>query len=174
MAALMRLSLGAGEAGMPAKKWSAPSIQMMRRGCGAETRVASRMRDEELGDGAAGGQEVVGVVAACGADGKAQADEAADAGVAAAGAEADVGAEGEAGEEQREVIRCGHPVECGADVVDFAAAVVVRAFAQARAAEVEAEDRKADLRESFCRVVDDLVVHGAAAEGVWVGDDGRV
>jgi hypothetical protein len=166
MAALMRLSLGAGEAGMPAKKWSAPSIQMMRRGCGAETR--------ELGDGAAGGQEVVGVVAACGADGKAQADEAADAGVAAAGAEADVGAEGEAGEEQREVIRCGHPVECGADVVDFAAAVVVRAFAQARAAEVEAEDRKADLRESFCRVVDDLVVHGAAAEGVWVGDDGRV
>ena len=124
--------------------------------------------DEELG-GAAGGEEVVGVVAAGGADGEAEAYEALDAGVAATGAEAHVGAEREAGEEDGETEAAVKPVECGANVVDFADAFVVYAFAQARAAEVEAQDRKSEVGERFRRVIDGLGVHGAAAGRVRVG-----
>ena len=129
--------------------------------------------DEEFGDLAAAAEEIVAVVAAGGLDGEAYADEAGEAWVAAGGAKADVGAEAEAGEEERFVGEVGgEPVEGGFDVVDFALAVVVGAFGEACAAEVEAEDGEAEVGEGFGGVVDDLVVHSAAAEGVRVGDEG--
>src|SRR6185437_4973913 len=59
--------------------------------------------DEELGYGAAGGQEVVTVVAARGADGQAEPNEPAHARISAAGAQADVGTKGESGEEDRQI-----------------------------------------------------------------------
>lgn len=130
--------------------------------------------DEELGGGAAGGEEVVGVVAVVGVDGEAQTDEAFDAGVAAAGAQADVGAEGKTREEDGEAEAVVEPVEGCADVVDFAVAFVVCAFAEAGAAEVEAEDGETEVGEGFGRVVDGLGVHSAAAGWVWVGDEGGV
>src|SRR6185437_1458038 len=101
--------------------------------------------DEELGDPTAGGQEVVAVVAAGGANRKAEADEALDAGVSAAGAQADVGAEGESGEEDRQIEACSEPVKCRADVVDLAAAIVVRALAETGAAEVEAQSGQTEV-----------------------------
>ena len=45
------------------------------------------------------------------------------------------------------------------------------AFAEAGAAEVEAQRGQAEVREGLGRVVDDLVVHGAAAERMRVGDE---
>ena len=129
---------------------------------------------KSLGTAAAAGQEAVGVVAAGGADGQAESDEAADAGVAAAGAQADVGAEAEAGEEDRQLVGAVEPVEAGADVVDFAAPIVVRAFAKAGTAEVEAQHGQAEVREGLGGVVHRLGVHGAAAERVRVRHDGGV
>ena len=89
----------------------------------------------------------------------------------AAGAQADVGTEGEAGKEDWKVEASGEPVERGKNVVDLAAAFIVHAFAEAGSAEVEAQRGKAEVREGFGRVIDDLVVHGAAAERVRMGDE---
>jgi hypothetical protein len=129
--------------------------------------------DEELGLGA-GGQEAVGVVAAGGADGQAETDEAGDAWVSAGGAQADVRAEGEAGEDDRLLEDSVHVGYGGADVFDFAAAFVVDALAEAGAAEVEAQGGDGEVGEGLHRVVDDLVMHGAARGGVGVGYDGGV
>ena len=45
------------------------------------------------------------------------------------------------------------------------------AFAEAGAAEVKAQRREAEVREGLGRVVDDLVVHGTAAQRMRVGDE---
>ncbi len=136
---------------------------------GAELVVVAA--DEELGGGAVG-EEVVGVVAAGGADGEAEADEGCDAGVAAAGAETDVGAEGKACEEDGRAVETVEVVDCGADVFDLAAAFIVDALREAGAAEVEAEGGDGEVGEGLHGVVDDLVVHGAAGGRVGVGDEG--
>ena len=129
--------------------------------------------DEELGHGAAAGEELIAVVAAGGPHGEPDADQAGDARVTAAGAQADVGTEAEASEEEGLAgVACGEPVQGGADVLDLATALVVGAFAQACAAEVEAQHGQTEGREGLGRVVDDLVVHGAAAQRVGVGDQG--
>jgi len=126
--------------------------------------------DKKLGLIAAG-KEAVGVVAASGAHGDAESDEAFDARVAAAGAEADVRAEGEAGEEDGLVEAVFYPGEGGFDVILLAAAFVVYAFAEAGAAKVEAEYGNTEGGEGLHGVVDDLVVHGAAAVGVGMADE---
>ena len=127
--------------------------------------------DEELGHGTAGREEVVTVVAAGSADGEAETHETADAGVSAAGAQADVGAEGEAGEEDGQVEAFGEPVECSADIVDFAAAIVVGTFAEAGSTEVETQNGETEVGEGLGGVIDDLVVHCATTEWVWMGDE---
>jgi hypothetical protein len=129
--------------------------------------------DEELGLRAVR-KEAVGVVAACRADGDTETDEPFDAWISAAGAEPYVGAEREAGEEDGQVQVLLEPVEGGFDVVLFASALIVRAFAEAGAAKVEAKDGKAEGREGLHGVIDDLVVHGAAAGRVRVADEGGV
>ena len=141
-------------------------------GCGgAELVVVAG--DEEFRLGALG-EEVPGVAAAGGLDGCAEGDEAGDSRIAAGGAKADVGAEGEAGEEDGSAVLAGEPVERGTDVVYLADAVGVGAFGEAGAAEVEAQDGDAEAGEGLHRVVDDLVVHGAAEERVGMGDEGGV
>lgn len=129
--------------------------------------------DEELGLGA-GREEGVGVVASGSADGEAEADEGGDAGVAATGSHGYVGSEGEASEEDWLGEGAVEPSESGANVFDFASALVVDALAEARSAEVEAEDREAEGGEGLHGVVDDLGVHGAAGGGMGVGDKGGV
>jgi hypothetical protein len=58
------------------------------------------------------------------------------------------------------------PVERGANVVLLAVAVVMFASAGAHAAKVEPQAWQAHPIERFHRVVNDLVVHGAAASGM--------
>lgn len=62
------------------------------------------------------------------------------------------------------------PVESGMDVVLLAAAEVVAAFAEAGAAEIEAQDGQAEGLEGLHGVVDHLVVQGASAERVRMAD----
>ena len=64
------------------------------------------------------------------------------------------------------------PFKGGADVVLLAEAMVELTLAEADAAEVEAEGGKAEAGEGLGGVVDDLVVHGAAEEGMRVADEG--
>ena len=82
-----------------------------------------------------------------------------------------MGAEGEAREENRLVQVGFHPVERGADVVLLALALVEVALAETYAAEVEAEYGESKRGKDLHGVVDDLVVHGAAAEWMWVADE---
>jgi len=63
------------------------------------------------------------------------------------------------------------PVEGCAYIVLFAVTVVMRAFAEAYAAEVEAKDRNAEGREGLHRVIDNFVVHGAAASRMRMADE---
>src|SRR5213078_3309102 len=53
------------------------------------------------------------------------------------------------------------PVERGSRIRQFAGAVIERALAAADAAEIEAQHRKAAMRERVVALVDDLVVHRA-------------
>lgn len=62
------------------------------------------------------------------------------------------------------------PIQSCADVILFAVAVVVNTLAEAYTAKVESQDGKAEGREGLHGVVDDFIVHGAAAGGVWVAD----
>ena len=70
-------------------------------------------------------------------------------------------AEREAGEEDGKAGQANEVVERGAHVFDLAAPFIVGAFTEAGTAKVEAQNRKAEVRERFHCVVDDLVVHCA-------------
>ena len=129
--------------------------------------------DEEFWHGA-GGQEAVAVVAALGVDGEAEGDRSFDARVGAGDAQADVRAEGKSGEEDRQALVLFEPVEGGADVVLFAAPVVMGAFAEAGSAEVEAQDGQAEGLEGLHGVIDDFVVHGSSTERVRVAEEDGV
>ena len=48
----------------------------------------------------------------------------------------------------------------------------MRASAKARAAEIKAHHGEAEVRKGFGGVVDDLVVHGAATQGMGMRDQG--
>lgn len=126
--------------------------------------------DEQLRYGAAGGQEIVAIIATGSTNGKAETRQPADTGVSAAGAQANVGAKGKTGEQDREVESDRQPVQSGAHVIDLAATFVVRAFAEASAAEIEAKSREAEVGKGLGRVIDHLIVHCASAERMRVSD----
>ncbi len=129
--------------------------------------------DKELGLGAAGEKAVV-ILASPGFHGKPERHNALDPLITAAGAQTNAGAEGEAGEEHRQVVLPFQPVERGAHIAHLAAAVVVRALAQAGAAKIEAQHRQPISLEGLHGVIDDLVVHGSAEERVRMANHGRV
>jgi hypothetical protein len=106
-------------------------------------------------------EELEAVVSSGGANRQAQSDESGDAGIAATCCEAHHGAEGKSRKQNRLLDAGSKPVERGADIVLLAAAVVVRAFAEAHAAEVEAQHRQARSVERLHHVIDNLVVHGS-------------
>jgi len=137
------------------------------------TKLVLVAADEELWLWAMAEKGVV-VAAAFSVDGKTEGDEADDARVAAAGVEANVRAERESGEEDWTVQLAIKPVERGADVVLFSAAVVVDAFAEFGSAKVEAEDGEAEGLESLHGVIHDFVVHGATAERMRMTDESGV
>src|SRR5579862_10002055 len=97
---------------------------------------------------------------------QAESDEAFRARIATAGAHADVRAEGESCEENGQMEFVVEPVEGGADIVLLAASMIVTAFAESGAAKVETQHGESEALEGFHCVVDDLVVHGSAAERV--------
>ena len=65
------------------------------------------------------------------------------------------------------------PIQSGLRVFDFAAPLVVRAFAQARAAKIEAQRRIAQPIQRLHRRKHHLVVHGAAVQRMWMADQRR-
>src|SRR5205085_8922597 len=86
--------------------------------------------------------------------------------------QADARAEGEACEQEWKLwVSLCEIVEAGAGVLLFAARVVVRACALARAAKVEAERDEARVVQRACGAKDDLVVHCAAVQRVRVQDE---
>src|SRR5207253_5399821 len=83
--------------------------------------------------------------------------------VAAARSQTYLRPEAEAGEQNGSLKIAVEPVHCGADIVLLAVSSVVLAPAKAYSAEVEPQDRKTEGGQRLHCVVDDLVVHGAAA-----------
>jgi hypothetical protein len=126
--------------------------------------------DEKLWLGASR-EKTVGVVSAIGVDREAKADQRFDTRVAATGAQTDVGAKRKACEEDGLVQIVFEPVERGANVVLLATAFIEDALAKAYATKVEAEHREPERGKDLHGVVDDLVVHRAAAEWMWVADE---
>src|ERR1700688_1936450 len=66
------------------------------------------------------------------------------------------------------------PVERGTNVVNFAAAMIVLAMAQSRAAKIEAQHRKTKTVQRLHGMKDDLIVHGPAKQGMRMTDEGSV
>ena len=62
------------------------------------------------------------------------------------------------------------PIECGADVVPFSAAVIVLSLAQASAAEVEAKNRKTKMIQGFHGVEHDFVMQRSAVDRMRMAD----
>lgn len=145
------------------------------RGCGDDIAKLVRGRElvataaeEELGD-RAGRKHGITIVAALSFSRKTEGSEAANLGVAAAGGKPHGCSKGETGDDDGLVVVQGEPVQGRFHVFGFSAAVML-AFAQASAAKVEAQNRAAKAMKDFGGMVDDLVVHGSAPEGVWVTD----
>src|ERR1700739_1775198 len=94
-------------------------------------------------------------------------DQFADARIAAADTKAHETPKAEAGEEQRDAWKlCSKIIERGFHIALLAASLVVVAWDEARAAKIEAQHRDAQGIQSFRRVINHLVVHGAAKERV--------
>jgi len=88
--------------------------------------------------------------------------------------ESNGGPEGKTGEDQRQMKFLVQPIEGGTDIVGLALSVIVLAFAQSGAAEIEAKDGDSETVERLHGVERDLVVHGAAEQGMRMADQGGV
>lgn len=66
------------------------------------------------------------------------------------------------------------PIECGADIVHLPTRMVVVALAQPGAAKVEAQHWKTKAVQRLHGVKDDLVMEGAAEQGVGMANQRRV
>src|SRR5579859_4877694 len=82
--------------------------------------------------------------------------------VGARRAQADRRAKGKSCKDNGQVIFAVEPVEGGADIFDFAVALVVLALAQARSAEVEAKHGESETVQRLHSVKDDFIVERAA------------
>ena len=179
----VEFKLGTGGGGSAGKEvvcaWNPNDALRVRRGDQVAFEYALRAElvgvagDKELGHVSATGQKIVGIVPAGGTDRQANADQPSDARVPAAGTQADIRPEAEPGKKQWQAgVAAGEPVEGGLHIPYFAPAIIVRAFGQARAAKVEAQHWEAEVRERLGRVINDLVVHRTAAEGMRMSDEG--
>lgn len=114
------------------------------------------------------------VIAACRSYGRSKANHKLHAWVGAGGAKADGGAERESGEDEREMKFGIEPIERDANVIDFAAAMVMLALAESGAAEIKAQNGKSEMIERFHRMKDDFVVERPSEEGMGMADGGGV
>jgi len=156
--------------------------QLLRIGEGVDERfefaggaeLIARAADEEFRLGASAQKFEIVDPAFDGDGGQAEGDERADAVVRIGGARSNSSAERKAGEDdgQRELMF--QPVEGGAHVFDFADAICVLAFAQAGAAEVEAEHGESEAVERFHGVEDYFVVERSTVERMGMADHGGV
>ena len=155
--------------------------QLLRLRCGCDDRTDRLHRpirvvvtaDEELRL-RAGAQTIVGIGAAFGFHRQAQRDQAAHSRIAATGLQPNGCAKRKSGEENRPLIFLLQPIERAAHVVYLAYAMVMRAFAAASAAKVEAQHGQAEAMQHLHRVVDNLVVQRAAAQRVRMADQSSV
>lgn len=122
----------------------------------------------------AAGQEVIVVVAPLCMHRQAESDRTMHPVVIAADLEADVCPKGETCEEYRQVKLVFQPGKGCANILLLTVAVVMHTFAEAGASEVEAENGKVEGLEGLHGVVNNLIVHGAAAQGMGVAYEHRV
>ena len=113
-------------------------------------------------------EKFVAVAAAFRGDRQPEGNQPRHARITAADAQADPRAKRKPREENGAMEFAVEPVERRAHVILFAAAFVMRAFAQSGAAKIETQHREAKTLEGFHRVIHNLVVQCAAAEGVWM------
>ncbi len=140
--------------------------------------LIARAADEEFGlDALAQKFEIVDAVfnSICDRDGgQAEGDERADSVIGIRGAQSDGGAEGKTGEDDGQREFALEPIEGGTHVFFFADAAGVLAFAQAGAAEVEAQHGESEAVERFHGVEDDFVVQRSTVQRMRMAHRGGV
>ena len=107
-------------------------------------------------------------------NGRADADDRTNPRIRAGCAQSDRCTERESSEHQGQMVLGVKPVESGANIVDFAVALVVLTLAQSGSTEVEAQDGKAKAVQRLHGVKDDLVVERPAEERMGMTDHRRV
>ena len=138
------------------------------------TELVAGAADEELGFGA-GFQEivVVGAVVDRG-DGSAKADDGVHPRIRASRAQPHSSSEGKPGKDQWKMEFAIQPVESGANIVDFAGAVVVLTVAESSTAKIKAENRQSEGVQRFHGVEDHFIVQGAPILGMRMGNESGV
>jgi len=154
--------LGVGE-GVDQRFEFSWGTEVIARATNEKFRLRARTQEFEIIDAAFDGD-----------GGQAEGDECADSVVGVGGTQSDGGAERKAGEDDRQRELAFEPVEGGAHVFNFSDAAGVFAFAQAGAAEVEAEHRESEAIERFHGMEDDFVVERSAVERMRMADHGGV
>ena len=66
------------------------------------------------------------------------------------------------------------PIESSPDVISFPSAIIVNAFAQSGAAEIEAQHGQSESAQGFGGMINDFVVHCAAVQRMWVAHERSV
>lgn len=107
-------------------------------------------------------KELVSIHTAFGGDRRAERDQSHNAPVWAGSAQARGCAEGKSAEDDGQMKLGIQPVERRADVFHLPIAAIVLAFAQSRAAKIEAQHREPETIERFHRAIHHFVVHRAA------------
>ncbi len=142
--------------------------------CARRSELIARSADEEFGlSGSSQEFEIVSTGFDCDR-GQAERDERVDPVIGIGGTQSNGGAKRESGENNGERKLAFEPVQRGADVFHFADAIGVLAFAQAGAAEVEAQDGKSEAVESLHGVEDNLVVKRSTVKWMGMADDGSM
>lgn len=138
---------------------------------GGGTELVSGPADEQLGLGAAFEEaKIVGAVIH-GRDGQPKPDERMNAGISAGWLQASGSAKGKSGEDERQTKLLVEPVDRDADVVSFAATVIMFALTQPGAAKIEAQHGKSETVQGFHGVEDDFIVQRASEERMGMADE---
>src|ERR1700722_10476596 len=91
--------------------------------------------------------------------------------VRAGRAQADRRAKGKACEDKRETKFSVQPIERSAEVLDFAVSVIMLTLAQAGAAKIKTQHRKAKTVQGFHGMEDDFIVQGSTEQRMRMADD---
>ena len=107
-------------------------------------------------------------------DGNAEANQIGDMRIGTTDAKANPTPKTETGEKQGDIRKLsGKRIDGGLDVALLALAAVIRSGAESRTAKIEPQDRNTEGIQGFGGLIDNLVVEGAAVQGVWVANHSR-